>query len=135
MSKILRGGRLNSVREDISKFTSSIKDDQVLSEAVIDINKAHVIMLMEENIVDKSTSIALLKALSSIEANSLEESSEDIHMAIEEYVLKKTSEKVGGNLHIGKSRNDQIATAIRIHLRNKLIESMEKILKLQGKIN
>ena len=52
MSKILRGGRLNSVREDISKFTSSIKDDLVLSQAVIDINKAHVIMLMEENIVE-----------------------------------------------------------------------------------
>ena len=131
MSKLLRGGRLNSVREDISKFTSSIKDDLVLSEAVIDINKAHVIMLMEENIIDKSTGIALLKALVSIGSSSLDESSEDIHMAIEECVLKKTNEEVGGNLHIAKSRNDQIATAIRIHLRNKLLESMEKILNLQ----
>lgn len=134
LSKLLRGGRLNSAREDISKFTSSIKDDKVLSESVIDINKAHVIMLMEENIIDKSTSIALLKALTSIKTDSLDESIEDIHMAIEEYVLKKTSEEVGGNLHIGKSRNDQIATAIRIPLRNKLIDSMEKILKLQKKL-
>ena len=131
MSKLLRGGRLNSVREDISKFTSSIKDDLVLSQAVVDINKAHVIMLLEENIIDKSTGIALLKALVSIGSSSLDESSEDIHMAIEEYVLKKTNEEVGGNLHIAKSRNDQIATAIRIHLRNKLLESMEKILILQ----
>ena len=108
MSKLLRGGRLNSVREDISKFTSSIKDDLVLSQAVVDINKAHVIMLLEENIIDKSTGIALLKALVSIGSSSLDESSEDIHMAIEDYVLKKTNEEVGGNLHIAKRRNDQI---------------------------
>ena len=46
MSKLLRGGRLSPVREDVVKFTSSMKDDARLAKAVIDINKAHVIMLM-----------------------------------------------------------------------------------------
>ena len=43
MSKILHGGRLSSVREDVAKFTSSRKDDERLAAAVIDINKAHVV--------------------------------------------------------------------------------------------
>jgi len=40
MSKTLRGGRLSSKRNDVAEFTSSIKDDARLADAVIDINKA-----------------------------------------------------------------------------------------------
>ena len=51
MSKILHGGRLSSVREDVAKFTSSRKDDELLAPAVVDINKAHIIMLIEQKII------------------------------------------------------------------------------------
>ncbi len=42
-------------------------------------------------------------------------------MAVEEAVLAETGPEVGGNLHIAKSRNDQVTTAIRMALRNELI--------------
>ena len=63
MSKILHGGRLSSVREDVAKFTSSRKDDERLVAAVVDINKAHVAMLMEQKIIQWQTGAKILKAL------------------------------------------------------------------------
>ena len=63
MSKILHGGRLSSVREDVAKFTSSRKDDERLAAAVVDINKAHVIMLMEQKIIQWQNGAKILKAL------------------------------------------------------------------------
>ena len=131
MSKLLRGGRIASVRKDIANFTSSMKDDLVLSDAIININRAHVMMLLKQNIISHVTGVTLLKVLASFSAKSLNPSSEDIHMALEEAVLQKTGENIGGNLHIAKSRNDQIATAIRIQLRKQILNSTNNILKLQ----
>jgi len=45
LSEILRKGRLGSARGDVAKFTSSIKSDERLLKHVVDINKAHIIML------------------------------------------------------------------------------------------
>jgi argininosuccinate lyase len=53
-------------------------------------------------------------------------------MAIEEGVSKNAGEDVGGNLHIAKSRNDQVATAIRMLLRKYLLNSMNSILEIQS---
>ena len=52
-------------------------------------------------------------------------------MAVEEKVLAETEPEVGGNLHIAKSRNDQVTTAIRIQLRTEIIETMLKIIEMQ----
>jgi argininosuccinate lyase len=106
MSKILHGGRISSVRKDVAKFTSSIKDDVKLSKAVIDINKAHVIMLMEQKIIKRSDGAKLLQALTKHADIKLDPSAEDVHMAVEEAVLKDAGWEAGGNLHIAKSRNE-----------------------------
>ena len=131
MSKILRGGRLSSVREDVTKFTSSRKDDERLAMAVVEINEAHVIMLIEQKIIPRQDGAKILKALQKLSKIKLDPSAEDVHMAIEEAVLKETGSEVGGNLHIAKSRNDQVTTAIRMQLRNELIELMFKVIALQ----
>jgi argininosuccinate lyase len=131
MSKTLRGGRLNSKRDDVAEFTSSIKDDARLSGAVININKAHVIMLMEQKIIQPQDASKLLKALSGKLDLKMDAFSEDVHMAVEEAVLQQTGSEVGGNMHIGKSRNDQVATAIRMELRKKLLDLMLSVLKMQ----
>ena len=52
-------------------------------------------------------------------------------MAVEEAVLKETGPEVGGNLHIAKSRNDQVTTAIRMQLRNELVGLMLQVLDMQ----
>jgi argininosuccinate lyase len=131
MSKLLRGGRLSPVREDVAKFTSSMKDDARLAKAVVDINKAHVVMLMEQKIIKKSDGAKLLQALVKCSSTKLDASAEDVHMAVEEVVLQELGEAAGGNLHIAKSRNDQVATAIRMELRNELLSLMRAVSHVQ----
>ncbi len=134
MSKTLRGGRLGSKRADVAEFTSSIKDDAKLADAVIDINKAHVVMLAEQKIVKQQDAAKLLKALTGKLKLKMDAKSEDVHMAVEEAILAITGSDVGGNMHIGKSRNDQVATAIRMELRKKLLALMDEILKLEANL-
>jgi argininosuccinate lyase len=56
---------------------------------------------------------------------------EDVHMAVEEAVLKEAGSEAGGNLHIAKSRNDQVATAIRMTLRNELLTLLRSLTHVQ----
>jgi argininosuccinate lyase len=132
LSKLLRGGRIGSVRKDVVEFTSSTKSDKKLLEAVIKINKAQVAMLIEQKILDQKNGAKLLQALAEIDPKmKLEPSLEDVHLAVEEIVNKKVGMETGGNLHIAKSRNDQVATAIRMELRTSLLELVNFIIKMQ----
>jgi argininosuccinate lyase len=131
MSKTLRGGRLGSKRDDVAAFTSSIKDDARLADAVIDINKAHVVMLMEQKIIKPNDAAKLLQALTAKLNLKMDSSSEDVHMAVEEAVLQQAGPEVGGNMHIAKSRNDQVTTAIRMELRKNLIDLMLSVMQMQ----
>ena len=131
MSKMLHGGRLGNVREDVAKFCSSRKDDARLAEAVLEVNKAHVVMLMEEKIVQWSEGAKILSSLDKIDSKKLDPNAEDVHMAIEESVIAETGPEIGGNLHIAKSRNDQVTTAIRMVLRQELQELMQLTLNMQ----
>lgn len=128
---MLHGGRLGSVRDDVASFTSSRKDDVRLADAVISINKAHVVMLIEQKIIQSQDGAKILKALAKQEGGKLDPSAEDVHMAVEEAVLAETGPEVGGNLHIAKSRNDQVATAIRMTLRKELLTIMLEVLDMQ----
>ena len=135
MSKLLRGGRIGSARKDVVEFTASIKSDQKLLEAVIKINQAHVIMLTEQNILTVQMGAQLLQALVELDLKmTLDPSLEDVHLAVEEEVNKKVDSDVGGNLHIAKSRNDQVATAIRMALRTNILELLNLIVKLQDSL-
>ncbi len=134
VSKILHGGRLSSVREDVAKFTSSRKDDERLATVVVDINIAHVIMLIEQKIIQPHEGSKILKALLNLSTMSFDPMAEDVHMAIEEAVLKETGPEVGGNLHIAKSRNDQVTTAIRMQLRNELVVLMLQVLQMEDSL-
>ena len=135
MSKLLRGGRIGSARKDVVEFTASIKSDQKLLEAVIKINQAHVTMLLEQQIIKPETAAKLLAALSEIDPKmKLDQSLEDVHLAVEEEINKKVPKDVAGNLHIAKSRNDQVATAIRMALRTSLHDLLNLIVKLQDSL-
>lgn len=132
MSELLRGGRLTSVRKDIVKFMSSMKSDKKLLKSVIQINEAHVIMMMEQKIIEWLNGVKLLQALSELEHSlKLKPHVEDVHLAVEEEVNKKVGLEIGGNLHIAKSRNDQVATALRMELRRSIINLMNSVVKLQ----
>ena len=135
MSKLLRGGRIGSARKDVVEFTASIKSDQKLLEAVIKINQAHVTMLTEKKIINSQIGANLLHALSEIDPEmKLDTSLEDVHLAVEEEVNKELGSETAGNLHIAKSRNDQVATAIRMVLRTDILKVIKVILILQDSL-
>lgn len=127
----MHGGRLIKIREDVAKFTSSIATDSRLLSAVVAINKAHVVMLTEQKIISKTNGAKLLSALEKNSNIPLDSSMEDVHMAVEEAVTQDAGVEAGGNLHIAKSRNDQVATAIRMQLRNELISIMRSMAHVQ----
>jgi len=130
VSLLFKGGRIKFTRKEVSRFISSIKDDVKLLKHVVEINKAHTIMLMEQKIIDKEDAVEIIKALKLGEFR-IKPWLEDVHVCIEEEVIKRTKKTAGENLHIAKSRNDQVATAIRMELREELIGLMESILDFQ----
>ena len=131
MSMLFKNGRLKSSRRDVIQFISSIKDDEKLLKHVIEINEAHIVMLIEQGIMEIKQGAKLLKALEKLKSSAkIKHCSEDIHVYVEEEVVK-TAGKIGENLHIAKSRNDQVATAIRMALRKELTELMKFILEFQ----
>lgn len=128
MSKLLRGGRVGEAREDVAKFTSSLESDRRIAWAVIKINQAHVAMLAEQGIIKASDGAKILSALASLDSKSITEAAEDIHLAIEEAVTTQLGEDVAGNMHLAKSRNDQVATAIRMELKRSLLSLQGQLL-------
>ncbi|MBS7638970.1 MAG: argininosuccinate lyase [Candidatus Bathyarchaeia archaeon] len=133
MSELLRGGRISTSRKDVIEFTSSMKSDIKLLKHVVNINRAHIIMLMENGIISLSDGSRILGALMGLEDRLAPRSDiEDIHMLVEEEVIGCVGMDVGGNLNLAKSRNDQVATAIRMALREEILAIADEIMGLQA---
>lgn len=131
MSKLLRGGRITSTRKDVVKYISSVENDRRLLEHIIKINQAHIVMLSEQNIIRNKDAAQLLKALNQLEGIEITSSFEDAHVIVEEEVIRLAGSDVGGNLQIGKSRNDQVAAAIRMELRKEILNIATSLVNLQ----
>ena len=56
---------------------------------------------------------------------------EDIHMNIEKTLIDEIG-PVGGKLHTGRSRNDQVATDMHLYLRKRVVEFVDLLHKLQA---
>jgi len=119
---LLRHKRLGKQPKDIAAFSSSIETDKRLVQAVIDINKAHCIMLTERHIIDDNTSKQILTALNELDPDmELSPMLEDVHMNVEARVIEKIGEDIGGRIHTAKSRNDQQNTALRMVTREDIL--------------
>ncbi len=130
-SKLLRGGRITSTREDVIKYISSAASDKKLLGHIIKINLAHTKMLAEQGIIKNEEASKLLKALNKVKDTKTSDSFEDVHIQVEEQVIDLVGSKIGGNLQIGKSRNDQVSTAIRMELRTELLNLANLLINLQ----
>src|SRR5512147_2046991 len=116
---ILRRGRLSAGKsEEINAFTSSLQADRWIFPSDIMVDKAHTAMLARQGVIDKKDAAAILKALDSIGAGGVDAvdipAFEDVHMAIESKLIKSVGENVGGRMHSGRSRNDEVITCVRI---------------------
>lgn len=133
---MLRKGRFERpMEETVSEYTSSMEADIRIFKPVVQINMAHVVMLAERGIIPEKDAAAVLRALhelygKGVESLELKAELEDIHIAVEKFVIGATSEEVGGKLNTAKSRNDQVATAIRIRLREDVLEVQSTLIEL-----
>jgi len=133
----LWGGRFREETDRLVKeFTSSIKVDRRLYRFDIMGSIAHVKMLSKCGIIEEKESQRIIGALEDIkediEKGKLDlEEKEDIHLVIEEELIKRTGE-VGKKIHTGRSRNDQIALDERLYLREEIDQVNALIKDLQG---
>ncbi|KIP21591.1 Argininosuccinate lyase [Anoxybacillus ayderensis] len=135
--KKLWGGRFTKTAAQwVDDFGASIHFDQQLVEEDIEGSIAHVTMLGECGILPKEdvTTIknGLMKLLEKAKQGELSFSVayEDIHLNIEKMLIDEVG-PVGGKLHTGRSRNDQVATDMHLYLRKRVIEIVELIRQLQ----
>ena len=140
----IRNGRFKTgMTDEAAEYTSSLDADKIIFEADIKTNFAHTSMLKHEGIIDSDIADNILCALDSLkeegfDALVFDPSVEDVHMAIENYVTSKIGPQAGF-MHTAKSRNDQVATDIRLVLRERIIgiqigilEFMEGIVEMAG---
>src|SRR2546425_5710097 len=123
------------MKDDVVRFISSVEADRRISRETILVNKAHVIALAKAKAIENQDAHKLFQVLSKIEqAPPFRESVEDVHVLIEEEVTRILGKEVGGRLHTGKSRNDQVATAIRIASRNQLLTLIDDLIDLENRL-
>ncbi|OVE83544.1 argininosuccinate lyase [Natronolimnobius baerhuensis] len=113
-------------------FLSSLAADRRIFEADLEVDRAHVVMLAEQGIIDAETAGEVLTALDTIEVDGHENlpDGEDVHEAIETAVIERIGDD-GGKMHTARSRNDEVATCIRYRLREDILEAIETTLALR----
>lgn len=118
------------------KFSASIDFDKRLYKEDIEGSVAHAGMMAANGIIPEKEAEKIIKGLRQIEKEidsgkfPFREEYEDIHLNIEKRLIEKIGE-VGGKIHTGRSRNDQIALDMRLYLRKEI----EEIVELLGLIS
>ena len=131
------GGRFSS---DSSKLlqnvNSSIEFDYRLFEVDVEASIAHTQMLSHCKIITKKDSLSIIAGLKRIKIKfkkgnfKLSKELEDIHMNIESALSKDVGD-TAGRVHTARSRNDQVATDLRLYIRRKNFEIIDEISLLQ----
>ena len=91
-------------------------------------NRAHCTMLARAGVIPKAKLRRILKSLDEIESLfaagkfALRPELEDVHLNIETFVEEREGVEVAGMMHTARSRNDQVATDMRLCLRDRLLE-------------
>jgi argininosuccinate lyase len=130
-------GRISAdMAETVAAYTLSLPFDQVLAPDDLAGSRAHVKGLAKAGILTDSEVSELLDALDQIEEELADGSfafapgDEDVHTAIERRVTELAGD-TGAKLHTGRSRNDQVATDLRLWCRRNLPAVAEEVMALQ----
>lgn len=109
----------------VERFTSSLPFDRQLFEYDILGSLAHCQTLEKAKILTRTECRSLMRGLRHVRTELRErrfpfaDSDEDVHMAVERRVTELIG-PVGGKLHTGRSRNDQVTLDLRLYLRDHL---------------
>lgn len=125
----------------VEAFTASVAFDQRMYRQDIQGSIAHAQMLAHVDVLTDAECMQIIDGLKAIEVDISEGrfnwsvTLEDVHMNIESALTDKIGE-VGKKLHTGRSRNDQVATDVRLYLREEIDNiSAELIRLLKGTID
>lgn len=137
-AKALWAGRFGEPpAETLMAFTQSLSFDQRLAAQDLAGSRAHVRGLVRAEIFEADEASQVLSALDRVEAELAEgtfafrPSDEDIHTAIERRVTELAG-AAGAKLHTGRSRNDQVATDLRLYCKASCKDLATRLLDLQG---
>ena len=133
----LWGGRFNEPTNEFVKiFGASVSFDKVLALYDIEGSIAHATMLSEVKVLTLDELNQILRGLEIIKDEIISGTFswsielEDVHMNIESRLTEICGEP-GKKLHTGRSRNDQVATDIRLYLRDQvqlITKELERLL-------
>ncbi len=132
------GGRFDEPTDTfVQRFTASESFDRRLAACDIQGSRAHANMLQETGVLTPEENAAIQQGLTTI----LDEigagnfqwliEREDVHMNIEARLTELIGD-TGKKLHTGRSRNDQVATDLRLYLRGEVDHAAAEISRLQG---
>jgi argininosuccinate lyase len=134
------GGRFTeSTHALVEAFSASVGLDRRLYRYDIAGSIAHARMLAQVGVLTPEEGEALVRGLEEIRAEiesgqfAWSEALEDVHMNIEARLIQRLGE-LGKKLHTGRSRNDQVATDLRLYLRDGIDQVLEALYRLQAAV-
>lgn len=137
MSQKAWGGRFSEpTNAQVELFTESISFDSRLAEVDVEGSQAHARMLAKVGLISQKECddicSGLTEILEEIRRGEMEfkTSLEDIHMHIESALIRRLGD-TGRKLHTGRSRNDQVATDLRLYIRRAIDSLDQQLLQLQ----
>jgi argininosuccinate lyase len=127
------GGRFRDATDPgVEKFTESIRFDVRLAEVDVRGSQAHARMLAKVGLIGADECRQIVETLDAILGEiergdlALRVGLEDIHMHVEQALIERLGD-VGRKLHTARSRNDQIATDLKLYVRS-CIERVDELL-------
>ncbi|WP_127484207.1 argininosuccinate lyase [Paenibacillus ehimensis] len=109
-----------------------------LLEPMLEVNKAHLLMLREQGLIRQEEAERIAAALEAVDLTKLRGGAytgqfEDLFFQVEHELLQHAGE-AAGNLHLARSRNDMGIAIYRLTLRKKLLEAIASALRLHDRL-
>src|SRR5207248_1542787 len=133
----LWGGRFSGGPADaLSRLSMSVHFDWRLAPYDLLASRAHARVLHRAGLLDDNEAQRILGALDELDHDARHgifrptSEDEDVHTALERGLLERVG-VLGGKLRAGRSRNDQVATALRLYLRDHARQIAARLAELQ----
>lgn len=99
------------------------------------VQKAHLIMLTEQGIIQRDAALAIKKGIDAIEKESpfperIPAGVEDIYFLFEQKLTERIGSELSGQLHTARSRNDMDTAILRLYLRRRLLKFLRVLQEL-----
>ncbi|MDR2855481.1 MAG: argininosuccinate lyase [Methanomicrobiales archaeon] len=134
---VVRHGRLSGTRNaDIASLLSSMEADRYIASHDVRVDIAHLLMLADCSITSRPHAQKLMRELIQLYDEGVPQSVfnpayEDIHAGIESHIIAMIGMDSGGRLHVARSRNDEVATCLRLYARSAALAQIESLLALR----